>query len=65
MVRHGWEMAFQHHLFARQYAELKNEVMARQSLAPLIFGMAYHPRRLQIASFISLGSILLPAEPLY
>lgn len=26
LVRHGWEIAFQPHLFARQYAELKAEV---------------------------------------
>ena len=26
VVRHSWEMAFQPHLFERQYAELKTEV---------------------------------------
>ena len=26
VVRHGWEMDFQPHLFERQYAELKTEV---------------------------------------
>ena len=26
LVRHGWQIAFQPHLFARQYAELKAEV---------------------------------------
>jgi toxin YhaV len=38
LVRHGWEIAFQPRLFARQYAELKAEVrLLRQELDPQSF----------------------------
>jgi hypothetical protein len=43
LVRHGWEIAFQPKLFARQYAELKAEVKRlKQVLDPLAF--VQHPR---------------------
>jgi hypothetical protein len=38
LMRHGWEIAFQPQLFARQYAELKAEVKRlKQDLAPQAF----------------------------
>ena len=38
LVRHGWEIAFQPQLFARQYAELKAEVKRlKQELEPQAF----------------------------
>lgn len=43
LVRHGWEIAFQPHLFARQYAGLKAEVRRlKQELDPQAF--AQHPQ---------------------
>jgi toxin YhaV len=43
LVRHGWEIAFQPQLFARQYAELKAEVKRlKQELDPQAF--AQHPQ---------------------
>jgi len=43
LVRHGWEIAFQPHLFARQYAELKAEVrQLSQELDPQAF--VQHPQ---------------------
>ena len=43
LVRHGWEIAFQPQLFARQYAELKAEVRRlKQELDPQTF--AQHPQ---------------------
>jgi toxin YhaV len=43
LLRHGWEIAFQPQLFARQYAELKAEVQRlKQELEPQAFGQ--HPQ---------------------
>ena len=43
LVRHGWQIAFQPHLFARQYAELKSEVKRlKRELDPHDF--APHPQ---------------------
>jgi len=43
LVRHGWEIAFQPQLFARQYRELKAEVKRlKQELDPASFGK--HPK---------------------
>ena len=43
LVRHGWEIAFQPQLFARQYSELKAEVkLLKRQLDPASF--VQHPR---------------------
>lgn len=43
LVRHGWTIAFQPQLFARQYAELKAEVKRlKQELDPQSF--VQHPQ---------------------
>jgi toxin YhaV len=42
LVRHGWEIAFQPQLFARQYAELKAEVTRLKYLAAVMEGIKEH-----------------------
>jgi len=47
LVRHGWEIAFQPQLFARQYAELKAEVKRfKQELDPQAFVLHPHVKLL-------------------
>ncbi|MEB3235935.1 MAG: type II toxin-antitoxin system YhaV family toxin [Cyanobacteriota bacterium] len=47
LVRHGWQIAFQPHLFARQYAELKAEVKRlKRELDPHDFALHPHVKLL-------------------
>jgi toxin YhaV len=60
--RHGWEIAFQPHLFARQYAELKAEVRRlRQELDPQAF--AAHPQVKLLAAVMEGIKARIAADP--
>ena len=62
LLRHGWQIAFQPHLFARQYAELKAEVKRlKLELDPLAF--AQHPRVKLLAALMEGIKERIAADP--
>lgn len=62
LVRHGWEIAFQPNLFARQYAELNAEVKhLKQELAPQDF--VRHPRVKLLAAVMEGIKERIAADP--
>ena len=62
LVRHGWEVAFQPQLFARQYAELKAEVRRlKQELNPQKF--AQHPQVKLLAAVMEGIKERIAADP--
>jgi len=62
LLRHGWEIAFQPNLFARQHAELKAEVKhLRQELAPQDF--VQHPRVKLLAAVMEGIKERIAADP--
>ena len=62
LVRHGWEIAFQPQLFARQYAELKAEVKRlKQELDPQSF--VQHPQVKLLAAVMEGIKERIAADP--
>ena len=62
LVRHGWEIAFQPHLFARQYAELKAEVRRlKQELDSQLF--VRHPQVKLLAAVMEGIKERIAADP--
>ena len=62
LVCHGWEIAFQPWLFARQYAELKAEVKTlKQELEPHVF--VVHPQVKLLAAVMAGIKERIAADP--
>ena len=62
LVRHGWEIAFQPQLFARQYAELKAEVRRlKQELDSQMF--VQHPKVKLLAAVMEGIKERIAADP--
>jgi toxin YhaV len=62
LLRHGWQIAFQPQLFARQYAELKAEVRRlRQELEPASY--ARHPQVKLLAAVMAGIKEHIAADP--
>ena len=62
LVRHGWEIAFQPQLFARQYAELKAEVRRlKQELDSQVF--VQHPQVKLLAAVMEGIKERIAADP--
>jgi toxin YhaV len=60
--RHGWQIAFQPQLFARQYAELKAEVRRlKQELEPAAF--AQHPQVKLLAAVMECIKERIASDP--